>query len=175
MVSWSKRALEGAVAAMRWPMGSMARIQKGEAVPRTRNRMRRGHMARCSRGGEIGHGVGGAEAEVAVEDALDGGEHVGGGEDDAKRGNGDDSPEDAADTEDGLHGAGKDEEFTDKAVEHGQADKGQGSRQRRSVTIQLEYAEARPPKIADHDVGTETVVQDIRRRTKRAAPDDAFR
>ena len=70
---------------------------------------------------EIGGGFGGGQRALrAVEEALDKPEHVSGAENDAERG--DDGPT-AADL---GKGAGKDDEFSNEAAQHGQADHGEG-------------------------------------------------
>ena len=101
----------------------MARIQKGEADAHDEEEGGEGPELEVLAGGEVPAGdFVGANAERAVEDSLDHPEEVGGSEDDA--GGGEDGPEDVV-RDDGLHGAGEDEELADEAVEHGEAGGGE--------------------------------------------------
>ncbi len=105
------------------PAVSMARIQIGRDDAHDEEEDHQRPEGEVLAGVEVPAGDGrGLEAEVAVEDALDHPEHVGGGEDDA--GGGEDGPAGVV-GDGGLHGAGEDQELADEAVEHGQADDGE--------------------------------------------------
>ena len=117
-------------------------------------------------GVEVGGGdVGGVVVEVAVEDALDHPEHVGGGEDDA--GGGEHRPAGVV-RDGGLHAAGEDEELADEAVEHRQADDRERCDDEEGDHPGKLCGEA---AVVAHVVGAVALVEDAEEHEERSAAD----
>ncbi len=117
-------------------------------------------------GGEVRGGDGlGAPSQVAVEDALDHPEHVGGGQDDA--GSGQHGPADVV-SDGGLHGSREDEELTDEAVEHGEAYNGECGEDEHGDDPGEASGEA---AVLAHVVGAVALVEQAQEHEERGAAD----